>query len=266
MYGSFEELYPVFSYYFRYIDVPESTRKGVPRGQPVPIGGIKFLVALLMILYPRGKKLQELAEIWGVSVGLISKWRTEDRFKKLIEDLEERFAVYVLGRMHEEDFLLRLLNSPHEPYNWSDRVLQVFTRNLGEAIKKSAGEKDHFYLLKEVVRHRRSPDEWWLNLPLPNNSVHKVDLVAPPKDSDMMVHWQDLLSAGLQSLSSYPWNKRGPKPEKRKKKDLIAEKFHLISAWLKEVEKTPHHDLLAYAVRRAQQELEELKEMLNVKN
>jgi len=262
MYIPIEKHYPIWFSWRYSIDVPESTRKGIPRGQALKIGGRKYLAAASMILFPRGKKLQELAEMWGSSIGLITKWRTEDRFMQLIEKLEEEFAVYVLERMHQVDFLSNLENSL-EPEHWSDRVLQIFTKNLGRAIVESTGKSDPFYLLKQELR---SSDDWFTNLKLPQTPVHKVDLVPPPKDSAMMLSWQDLLSVGLQSLSSYPWNKRGPRPEKRKKKDIIAEKFLLIESYLSLINAKPND---AYGVKgcvnRAMTQLKDLKEMLNVK-
>jgi hypothetical protein len=266
MKSSIDDIYPAWLAWRWNLDVPKSSRKGIPRGEPLPISGRKFLVAATMVLYPRGKDLKGIADFWEISASLVGKWRSEERFKTLIKQLEEEFARYVLSRMNEKRFLLQLQESC-EPDHWSDRVLQIFGHSLAEAIKESTGQEDVFYLIKKMLRTSDVP---FLNLQVPELpellTDKKVDLVVPSRESDEMLAWQDLLSVCLQSLDSHPWGKRGPKPKKARKQEIIKNKVELISAYLHEIGKNAENDpsLVQGLVVGADGQLKKLCEMLNI--
>jgi hypothetical protein len=266
MSSSLEYIYPGWLSWRWNLDIPKSSRKGVPKGEPLPIGGTKFLVAATMVLYPRGMDLKGIADFWEVSASLVGKWRTEERFKNLIKQLEEEFARYVLSRMNEERFLLQLQESC-EPDHWSDRVLQIFGHSLAEAIKESTGQEDVFYLIKKTLRTSDVP---FLNLQVPELpellTDKKMDLVVPSRESDEMLAWQDLLSVCLQSLKTHPWQKRGPKPKKARKKEVIKEKVELISLYLGAIRGSAEKDpsLVRGLASGADDQLKKLCKMLNI--
>jgi hypothetical protein len=266
MSSSFDYIYPAWISWRWNLDIPKSGRKGIPRGKPLPISGTKFLVAATMVLYPRGMDLKGIADFWEISASLVGKWRSEERFKNLIRQLEEEFALYVLSRMHEEEFLLRFQQS-REPDRWSDRVLQIFGRSLEEAIKKSTGKEDVFYLIRKVLRTQDVP---YLNLQIPEFAEpltnKAMDLVVPPKESEEMLIWQDILSVSVQSLNIHPWQKRGPKPKKARKKEVIKEKVELISAYLGAIRGNAEKDpsLVHGLAVGADGQLKKLCEMLNI--
>jgi hypothetical protein len=245
------------------LEVPESPRRGVPRGQSRPIGGTKFLVATQMILYPRGKTLRGIAGDEFTSANLIAKWRTEKRFKDLVRYLEEDFALYVLSQMGDREFLDFSTFIGTEIMHWSDRVLRIFCWNIAEAIRRCTGETDFLYLVKERwLAH----DVWYLNLPLPECSepIPRVELIVPPRESDRMEDWQDLLSGALQTVHFEPWQKPGPKPKKERKADLVREGFDKITVCLEEIGKHSEDPIVRRDAMLARISLVDLREMLKV--
>ena len=261
---SLEKLYPVWLAWRWDIDVPKAGRSGIPKGEPVPIAGTKFLAAASMILFPRGKDLRGIAEIWETSASLIGKWRTEDRFKILVEQLEESFARYVVNKMKSQDFAELLHSSPCEPECWSERVLEIFVYNLAKAITKQSRGKDPFFLARKDFPIGK--DAWWFNLPLPEASkpIPRFDLTPPPIDSEAMLIWQDILSVALQGLHNYPWQKRGPKP--KKKRDIVREKLEMIQRILRAIEAGEvSGEWASNYAKVAIGELEDLGQMLNIR-
>jgi hypothetical protein len=258
-----KELYPIWLSWRWDIDVPKSSRAGIPRGEPIPIAGTKFLVAASMILFPRGLDLSGIAELWEMKPNLVAKWRTEERFRKLVARLEEEFAVWVLNRISDARFVERLHGSPAEPECWSDYVLEIFVFNVARAIRMQSGEEEAFYLLKEWVGIGR--DAWWLNLslPEPKTALPVVDLLVPPKNSDAMLVWQDLLTIALQNFRTYP-QKTGPKP--MSKNALIRDRLEVIYRSLKALETGELRPEWAQGFAKdALSSLENLEQILGVK-
>jgi hypothetical protein len=71
----------------------EPSRAGTPKGESIGLSRNKFRTALLMVLYGvLGLNLKEIAQIAGVSSGLIRLWRTESVFKKAVQLASDRFA------------------------------------------------------------------------------------------------------------------------------------------------------------------------------
>ena len=260
---SIKDLYPIWHAWLCNIDVPKSSRVGVPRGEPIPIAGTKFRVAATMTLFPRGLDLSGIAEQWYTKTNLVAKWRTEKRFKELALRLEEEFAVWFLSKISDSKFLQYLHRSPGEPECWSDRALEIVILNMAEAIMMQTGEKDCFYLSRKQLGIGRGA--WWLNLsfPEPKKAVPAVELVVPPKDSDAMLTWQDLLTIALQNFRTYP-QKRGPKP--MSKSDLIRDRLEVIYRSLKALETGELRPEWAQGFAKdALSSLENLEQILRVK-
>ena len=67
----------------------EPQRKGTPKGEPIGLSAQKYYAAMLMLKdYP----VKELSKSVRASYGLLRKWRTEDLFKKQVEQLEADFV------------------------------------------------------------------------------------------------------------------------------------------------------------------------------
>jgi len=60
----------------------EPTRAGTPKGERIGFSRKKKRAALLMILYPYGLGLKEIAKIASVPPGVLRIWRTEAAFKE----------------------------------------------------------------------------------------------------------------------------------------------------------------------------------------
>jgi len=75
-------------------------RKGVPPGQEYPFSYAKYETAVHSVLYGTQFKGYKLTDILGYmdyapTPGLFRTWRTENRFKSLVENLKEEFAEYM---------------------------------------------------------------------------------------------------------------------------------------------------------------------------
>lgn len=62
---------------------PEPSRAGTPKGQPIGLSRKKYETALVMVLHP-ALKLKEIAEIAGVSEGVLKVWQTQGPFKQAV--------------------------------------------------------------------------------------------------------------------------------------------------------------------------------------
>lgn len=77
-------------------------RSGVPRGTPLPLPAKKARAALLHLrLGGDLPDLQALAREARVSYSLLGKWRTEARFRELIEQSTKEFGGWVLAWIYE---------------------------------------------------------------------------------------------------------------------------------------------------------------------
>jgi hypothetical protein len=63
----------------------EPTRAGTKKGEPIGLSRKKFHAGLLMILYDDLLGLKEIATIVKVSPGLLKVWRTESKFKEVMQ-------------------------------------------------------------------------------------------------------------------------------------------------------------------------------------
>ena len=73
----------------------EPVRAGTPKGDPIGLSRVKYNAALLHVLYPT-IKIKGIAEMVGVSNGVLMVWRTEEIFKEAINraclDLGKKIA------------------------------------------------------------------------------------------------------------------------------------------------------------------------------
>lgn len=110
-------------------------RDGIPRGQPVPIRGQKFLAAAGMLLYPKClKTTNAVAMSFRVGHGVLRNWLGNTKFKNQIKVLEVDFSVYVLERLENPVFLEDLYCS-NEMIGWNDQVLRYFIINLARSLE-----------------------------------------------------------------------------------------------------------------------------------
>lgn len=74
----------------------EPTRAGTPRGDPIGYSMRKYWAAALCL---KTIPLKEMAELVKVSHGLLRKWRTEDSFKKLVDELSTEYVTEVINHI-----------------------------------------------------------------------------------------------------------------------------------------------------------------------
>jgi len=137
------ENFPIFSAWYDQLEVPESSRRGIPKGSKMPIAGKKFQGAALMLLLPRGlTTTDEIAEAAGTTGGTIRNWRGETEFRQLVCQHEDSFAIFILRKLSDVTPLKQLFLSPDEWKCWSDRIQQTLSLNiynsLGDEISESS--------------------------------------------------------------------------------------------------------------------------------
>ncbi len=71
----------------------EPQREGTPKGEPIGFSKSKFHACLLTSLSAAKKK--RVAEVTGVSYGLVRKWTSEAAFKKSGEDIINQFIKFI---------------------------------------------------------------------------------------------------------------------------------------------------------------------------
>jgi len=71
-------------------DEPE--RLGTPKGDPIGLSRKKYYTAIMMILYPNCLNLKQIAKLSGVSNGVLRVWRTEEQFKKAVQEVSIIFG------------------------------------------------------------------------------------------------------------------------------------------------------------------------------
>jgi len=85
------------NFIYRKIDEYEvPTRAGTPRGEPIGYSAKKYYAAVLCL---KTVPVKEMAKMTKVSYGLLRKWRTEDDFKKLVEELSVEFTAEVINHL-----------------------------------------------------------------------------------------------------------------------------------------------------------------------
>jgi hypothetical protein len=136
--------YPIWEAWVEHVvqDIEVASRKGIPRGEQLPFPYKKLLAAILMTIYPRGlRTTDKVGSYVKASSALIRKWRREPRFQAQVQEFEVQFARYVLGNLNNDDFLLSLYKSDHEPAAWSDSVLLIFFAEIGNALGALEGKE-----------------------------------------------------------------------------------------------------------------------------
>jgi hypothetical protein len=128
-------------------------RSGVPRGTSLPFPAKKKRAALLHLRLDGDlPDLKALAREARVSYSLLGKWRTEARFRELVDQYTQDFAVFVLAWVHE------WVNDSFIPSTFLDipRALEVIShlgaierwspklrKTIGAALQLSKGKDMH---------------------------------------------------------------------------------------------------------------------------
>jgi len=73
----------------------EPERSGTPKGDPVGFSRKKLRAVHLMVLHPQTLKLKDIAEIAGVSEGVIRVWRTQGQFIEAIKEFGSALAQFI---------------------------------------------------------------------------------------------------------------------------------------------------------------------------
>jgi len=130
----------------------EGPRQGTPKGQPYPIPKHKYHAALLHLAYTRAFGLKDIARKAGVSYKLLSKWRTEERFRNLIatESIEysSRFTVLMAESDCDLKTRIRLVTQELAGYNIAlvDTIVEAFfvwLENCTGRLPRNPREEDY---------------------------------------------------------------------------------------------------------------------------
>lgn len=83
----------------------EPARKGTPKGEPIGLSRAKYEASLLCLYDLKARHdegLKAVAKTLKISYGLLRKWRTEEAFKKAIEEHIEEFSSLFLDFMNQK--------------------------------------------------------------------------------------------------------------------------------------------------------------------
>lgn len=115
----------------------EKPRKGTPKGQPYGIPKHKYHAALLHLAYTRSFNLREIAKQAGVSYSLLAKWRTEDRFNKLIHRASREFSKELMAETICAETGQNLgLFVKEEVSNYSISLVNAISKELHHVFKR----------------------------------------------------------------------------------------------------------------------------------
>lgn len=83
------------------LDYSEPLRAGTPRGEKIGFSIQKYLASLFVGLtnIPLKKLAEDLNRKYGLSYGLLRKWRTEEDFKDAVQTQAEEFADFLIKRI-----------------------------------------------------------------------------------------------------------------------------------------------------------------------
>jgi hypothetical protein len=163
-------------------DYKEPVREGTRRGDLIGLSLKKKRAASLMVLHNRysGLGLKEIADLAGVSLGVLLVWRTEEEFRK-----EERGACRMLGEgiagVIDNQVISELLE-----IKFRDKSLAAFLKDA-KSKRESEGRKVGYLRIgtPEGEVDRRDLMSWlpFLN---PSVSVPVIDLIAARVKSDFV--------------------------------------------------------------------------------
>lgn len=205
------------------------SRKGVPRGEPIPFSGEKIMAVILTTIYPRGiKTTDDVGKSVGASGDLIRKWRREEAFRTAVKKLEVEFAKYVLNNLENEDFLFELYRSRHEPIAWSNNILAIFSVELVNALDMIVIDEDQRKQQTSVLKRELDYIPFQLPVSLPYDPNNTTAPDGSPMNTLRMGMTFDLLeSAGLAMKTR--GGKRGRKPYEQRKY-RTAEALRLVTS------------------------------------
>ena len=118
----------------------EPERKGTPKGDPIGFSAKKYKTVLLSLT---SMKVEEIAKEVNVSYGLLRVWRTEQHYKKTLEEHTRHFArlfaedlLFLMEKRRvviperKDDYALALLPSDYLRF----KDVTIFNKNLLQAV------------------------------------------------------------------------------------------------------------------------------------
>ena len=204
-----KDFFPIWFSWYRNLEIPEPERAGKPRNAVLPIGGKKYRAAAMMLLFPRGlQNADKIAKEVGSSGGTLRNWMIESRFKELVRDLEDQFAIHILEHSDDERFYNKLCTSHDEIGSWSDRILRTLVFNIDNEV--GVGGSLNSTLSEHLLRSQGYNHSDKSN----NLNGAEIPRIKIPKPSKPILQemWRDISNAALESYQTWPKNKRGPRP------------------------------------------------------
>ena len=214
--GLVKDFFPIWFAWYRTLKIPEALRAGKPRTAVLPIGGKKYRAAAMMLLFPRGiKTADKLAKEVGSSGGTLRNWMIEERFKALVNDLERKFAAYVLQNLNDKIFFKALYASHDEIESWSDGVLRTLIFNIDNEV--GVGDSLDLPLSNRLLKAQRfeRPDG---SIPLDSSEIPRIKIPGP-STPDVKEMWRDIGNAAMESYQTWPKSKKGPRPPAVREKE-----------------------------------------------
>jgi len=211
-----KDFFPIWFSWYRELNIPKTQRAGKPRKAVLPIGGKKYRVAALMLLFPRGiQTADKIAKEVGSSGGTVRNWMIEDRFKSLVKDLEGQFATHILEKLHDKSFSETLQTSHDEIESWSDGVLRTLIFNIDREV--GVGDSLDLTLSERLLKAQG------LDIPGKRDDLNaavvpriKIPRPSKPNEKEM---WRDISNAALESYQAWPKSKRGPRPQEIRERE-----------------------------------------------
>lgn len=205
-----KDFFPIWFSWYRTMEIPEPERAGIPRDAPVPIGGKKYRAAVMMLLFPRGlQNADKISKEVGSSGGTMRNWMIESRFRDLVLELEDQFAIYILKKIRDEKFLDKLYISHDEIGSWSDRVLETLIVNIDESV---GGGPWSDLTLNERLLKPQGYKQARKGVDLNGEHIPRIKIPKPSKQA-VQEMLRDISNAALESYQVWPKTKRGPRPQ-----------------------------------------------------
>ncbi len=120
----------------------EKPRKGTPRGQPYGISKPKYHAVLLHLAYTRAFDLRAIAREADVSHSLLLNWRTEEKFRDLVDRAVREYSAYLVNSLTKKWFDVpgSRLFSTAEASRYSVLLLDRISRDLSLVFKRHVRE------------------------------------------------------------------------------------------------------------------------------
>lgn len=122
-------------------------RRGISKGNSLPIPKNKFHCALLHLRYTKVFDLAQIAKETKVHTTLVRKWRTESKFLEQIGELTKEYAHYFLKCILTERRSFR-----RDEINYYSLLLWTKIKMmLGSFAKESKNDKESLFILNKLT-------------------------------------------------------------------------------------------------------------------